>query len=78
MRRTASMSPRGAKSTLAVALNGARIAGLSVADTAPDVRPWKARSKASTLARPVANDASLMAFSFASAPELHRNSEYES
>jgi hypothetical protein len=42
------------------------------------VRPWKARSKARTLARPVANDASLMAFSFASAPELHKNSEYES
>ena len=57
---------------MGVPLNGERMEGLSVAATAPDVRPWKALEKASTLARPVWNDASLSAFSLASAPELQR------
>jgi len=74
LRSTAPMSFSGTNSTLAVALKGERIAGLSVTSTAPDVRPWKAPPKASTLARPVWNDASFRAFSLASAPELQRKS----
>ena len=70
--RTAAMSPSGTNSTFSVRLNGAEMAGLSVAATAPDVRPWKALAKASTLARPVWNEASFSAFSLASAPELQR------
>ena len=72
--RTASMSFSGANSTLGVRLKGDEIAGLSVTATAPDVRPWKAFERASTLARPVWNDASFRAFSLASAPELQRKS----
>lgn len=43
--------------------------------TAPEVRPWNAPSKAITLLLPVWKDANLRAFSFASAPELHRKRE---
>ena len=39
-------------------LKGAQIAGLSVAATAPAVRPWNALEKASTFVRPVWNEAS--------------------
>ena len=74
-RRTASISPSGTKVTWSVALKGDTIFGLSVAATAPDVRPWKACEKASSRARPVWNEASFMAFSLASAPELQRKSE---
>ena len=70
--RTAPMSFSGANSTFGVRLNGAAIAGLSVAATAPAVRPWNAFVKESTFARPVWNEASLSAFSLASAPELQR------
>ena len=70
--RTASRSFSGANSTFGVRLNGAEIAGLSVAATAPDVRPWKAFPMASTFVRPVWNEASFRAFSLASAPELQR------
>ena len=45
------------------------------AATAPEVRPWKALPKASTLLLSVWNEASLRAFSLASAPELQRKSE---
>jgi hypothetical protein len=69
------MSLRRANSTLAVRLKGDMIAALSVAATAPDVLPWNALSNARTLCLPVWNDASLMAFSLASAPELHKNTE---
>lgn len=51
-RGAASRSFSGVNSTLGVPLNGERMEGLSVAATAPDVRPWKALEKASTLARP--------------------------
>lgn len=67
-------SPSGANSTWSVALKGARSAALSVAATAPDVRPWKASVKARMCERPVWNEASFMAFSLASAPELQRKS----
>lgn len=52
------MSFSGTNSTLAVRLKGAEIAGLSVAATAPEVRPWNALEKASTFVRPVWNEAS--------------------
>lgn len=70
--RAAARSFSGTNSTLAVRLKGAQIAGLSVAATAPAVRPWNALEKASTFVRPVWNEASFRAFSFASAPELQR------
>ena len=72
--RAASRSFSGTNSTCGVRLNGALIAGLSVAATAPDVRPWKALLKARIFARPVWNEASFRAFSLASAPELQRKS----
>mgnify|MGYP002511208019 CR=1 FL=1 len=55
--------------------NGATIFGLSVAATAPEVRPWNAALKASSLRLPVWKEASFTAFSLASAPELQRKSE---
>ena len=70
--RSAPRSFSGVNSTFGVRLNGAEIAGLSVAATAPDVRPWNALPMASTFARPVWNEASFRAFSLASAPELQR------
>ena len=70
--RAEARSFSGTNSTLAVRLKGAEIAGLSVAATAPEVRPWNALEKASTFVRPVWNEASFRAFSFASAPELQR------
>ena len=41
------------------------------------VRPWKARSNATTAGRPVAARATLTAFSTASAPELTSTLLYE-
>ncbi len=70
---TALMSLRGTNSTFGVWLNGDTILGLSVAATAPDVLPWNELLNASTFLWPVWNDASLNAFSLASAPELQRN-----
>jgi len=49
------------------------MAGLSVAATAAEVRPWKPFLKAITSLLPVWNEASFKAFSFASAPEFHKN-----
>ena len=48
--------------------------GLFVTSTASEVRPWNAFSHDSTLVLPFVNEASFRAFSFASAPELIRNS----
>ena len=53
---------------------GAMIFGLFVTSTASEVRPWKAFSQDKTRVLPLVNEASFKAFSFASAPELIRNS----
>ena len=71
---TAAISFIGTKVMCSVWLNGALILGLSVAATAPKVLPWNAFSNAMKRLLPVWNDASLSAFSLASAPELHRKS----
>ena len=53
--------------------NGARLAGCPVAESAPEVRPWKPPSRATTPAFPVALRAYFSAASTASAPELQKN-----
>ena len=63
----------GTKITLSVWLTGATMFGLSVAATANEVRPWNEPFIAITFFLPLKNEASFSAFSFASAPELHRN-----
>ena len=52
--------------------NGVRLPSWPVIDSAPIVRPWKPPSAATTVPRPVRR-ASLNAASFASVPELAKN-----
>ena len=54
------------------------ILGLSVTRTAAEVRPWKACLNAITRFLPLWKEANLSAFSFASAPELIKNSVWSS
>ncbi len=67
------MSPYGTKSQPGSSgLNGSRIAGLCVTASEAMVLPWKPCSNATNRSRPVASRASLIAPSFASAPEFEK------
>ena len=71
--RSAATSPYGTWVTSpGSGRNGSALAGWPVSASAPIVRPWKPPSVATTWVRPVSRD-SLNAASFASAPELQKN-----